>query len=222
MLYKILILSCIKLLTTNVIFSQNKVHFFDNVREIEINRYEDVKGTPYLYKEWRFADIIDNNGLIFENVKINYNGYTKNFEIRIDDRFIELNEKFYKRIEIMLSDKKRKDVFLSGVHEKFIEKFILVLFNKNNIMLLKDYEVGISEHEVQNVGKTVTFKKFVPITRYFMVSNDELIPIYLNKKSIRAYFEDKIDLDEFVKQNKIRMNSERDIIKILEYWINQD
>jgi len=178
-----------------------------------------VKGTPYLYKEWRFADIVDNNGLMFKNVKINYNGYTKNFEVRIDDRFIELNEKFYRRIEIILSDKKRKDVYLSGVHEKFKEKFILVLFNKINTMLLKDFEVGISEHEVQNVGKTVVFKKFVPITRYFIVSSDGLIPIYLNKKSIRSYFEDKIDLDDFAKENKIRMNSEGDIIKILEYWI---
>ncbi len=222
MLHKLLFLSFINLLTINAIFSQNKTHFFDNAREIKINRYEEVKGTPYIYKEWRLANIIDNNNLIFENVSLNYNGYTKNFEVRIDDQFIELNEKFYKRIDVLLPNKKEKEVYLRGVHEKFKEGFIRVLFNKDNIMLLKDFEARMIENVVQNVGIPETFRRFVPITKYFIKNNDELTPINLNKKSIQAYFENKIDLDDFVKKNKIKMKSEEDIIKILEYWINQD
>jgi hypothetical protein len=218
MLYKLLFLSCISLLTNNTVYSQIKTHFFDNTREIEINRYEDVKGTPYIYKEWRLANIIDSKDLIFEDVKINYNGYTENFEVRIDNKFIELDEKFYKRIDVLIPNNE-KEVYLPGVHEKLNKKFIRVLFKKDKIMLLKDFKARMIENVVQNVGKPETFKRFVPIKKYFILNTDELTPINLTKKSILAYFDNKIDLDDFVKKNKIKMKSEEDIIKILEYWI---
>ena len=73
---------------------------------------------------------------------------------------------------------------------------------------------------VQNVGKPEIFKRFIPITKYFIKNRYELTPINLNKKSIQAFFKDKIDLDDFVKKNKIKIKSEEDIIKILEYWVS--
>jgi len=86
-------------------------------------------------------------------------------------------------------------------------------------MLLKDYNTVMAEHVVQNVGKPVIFKRFAPRIWYFILNGNGLTPINLNKKSIQAYFENKINFDDFVKENKIKMNSEGDItfVKIFYY-----
>jgi len=61
-------------------------------------------------------------------------------------------------------DEKEKELYLRVVNEKFNDSFIRVLFDKDKIMLLKDYNSVMAEHVVQNVGKPVIFKRFAPRT----------------------------------------------------------
>ena len=83
----LLILCC-----STLLFSQRNDLLFTNSQSIDEDRYKDMDYSPYLFKEWVQDNITakSNTEEAIENVLLNYNGYTKNFEVRKDNRFIAL------------------------------------------------------------------------------------------------------------------------------------
>ena len=52
------------------------------------------------FDEWVTGSIMRNDAMIFEDLQLNYNGYTKTIEIVKDGKLIELDGKLYLRVDI--------------------------------------------------------------------------------------------------------------------------
>ena len=94
----ILLLSFFILFFSNLLNGQETDLLMVNSKKIDQKRYEDVKGNPYLYKKWKKGSIISADADVIENVLLNYNGESNSFEIKKDNRFIELDPRWYVRV----------------------------------------------------------------------------------------------------------------------------
>jgi hypothetical protein len=61
-------------------YTQNEKIIWENVKPIEANRYGKVKGSPFLFETFIEAKILTNNNLLINNISLNFNGYTHQFE----------------------------------------------------------------------------------------------------------------------------------------------
>ena len=74
----------------NLLFTQvvGKLHF---ITQIDDKRYENFKGSPYMFDDFLNAKIFDNQGEQFENIQLNFNGFTQNFERKFEGELYLLN-----------------------------------------------------------------------------------------------------------------------------------
>ena len=54
---------------------------FSNTKSIEKNRYPEIKGNPYYYKDFVSADMLLKNGGTVESILINFNAYEGDLEL---------------------------------------------------------------------------------------------------------------------------------------------
>lgn len=200
---------------------------FSNMETIDPNRYEDTRGNPYYFETWVTGSIIRNDGFIFENIKMNYNGYTKTFDVLAGHAIIELEEKMYLRVDIDAEVNQHQGhiimtddfAFQRNLHPRFDEGFVIILLNENTTMLVKEYWVDAANHEVQELGRTITYKRFNRKANYFIKSEGQLQPIRLKKKNVLETL-DRPEVEKFVEDNKIRLDSERELIEVVRFYAN--
>ncbi len=206
-------------ITINLASGQNFVDQFilENSKEISPTRYKGIKGSPYLFQNWVSGKIVNLDNEIFMVDEMNYNGYTQEIEIKQGNRYISLNENFYKRIEFnwngetfnyqRVLDRERPNTFLQ------------VLYKGKKLKLIKDFEIKLSERVVQDVGKKVEMKRFSAQHNYYLANFGELEEIKLKKKSIVKQLGKEVDA--FSKQNKIDLSTESGLVKVLEFYETQ-
>ena len=205
---------------------EKKAFKLTNSQPLKTNRYEDIKGSPYMFKDWVNATIVTNDLISYEDAYLNYNGYSKEFEIRQEGEYIELDRKFYLRIEIPGEKNERKIVpegqdklvFQKNVHRKFGDRMLIMIHLGKKAMVVKEFHVSISEKEHQDVGKTIVTKRFFREYNYYIVRGDELIPFKVKRKSLINVLGHKSELESFIKKNKYKVEEDADLRKILTYY----
>ena len=195
---------------------------------IDPNRYDDIKGSPYVFKNWLSADLIGKDKTVFNDLVVNLNGYSREFEIKRDnDKFIRLDEKWYSIIKIKRSsnpglfeaDWPEELIFYQGVHPRFGKRFVQALYQGKIFWLIKDSQMGLSEKEVNNVGKKVIFKRFVPKKYYYYKAGDKISSFSLKKKDILKLCADKKgNIEKLVKEKGLKYGSEADVITIFKFY----
>lgn len=208
------------------LFAQEDLVFMTNSKSIDEKRYEDIKYSPYFFDDWVVGNIIDEKGNPIKGLLMNYNGYSDNIEVKKGDKYIELDTKYYQSIEVLVSEnpkmKKRVDVekiiFKQKVHPRFRERLIQVLYEGKNISFLNDFDIVLSEKEVNNVGKAIQFKQFVKRNTYYILRDGELKAVKLTKRKLVEMLGEKEALDKFIKKERINFTSPRDIAKLIAYY----
>lgn len=199
---------------------------FLNGRKIDTTRYENFKGSPYYFKDFVKATIVSNTFSLFEDLDVNFNGYSQEFEVRRGDEFIELDKKWYVRIDI--DPEKNKDIldskdgekiiFQRGFHAKYLTRFGNILYNDQSIILIKDYLVSLSEKTINDVGKILEFKRFDPKTYYYLIVDGEAKLLKTNKKGIIKALGYKNELETFFKAEKIKFSQDEDLKKLAAFY----
>gem|GEM_PF-808811 len=219
------------LLTLTIVISvqgQQDTLFATNLKLFDNKRYEDIKGSPYLFSDWVKADIIRRDSFKFRDVMLNYNGDTHEFEVLQDGRYIELEQLWYKRIEVDPAKNKGvvevddKVVFLQGFHHEYVDRFALLAYEGEHVYLIKDFSAVLSEKKVQNVGKAIEFKRFTPRVKYALYHQGKITSIKLKKEEILNVLGHEKTAEDFLKANKIKKtNSEEKVIMLLKYLDDQ-
>ncbi len=208
-------------------FSQNSKVTIEGGQPIDPKRYADIKDSPYFFKDWVVGTVIASSIEKFDDVLVNYNGHTQDFEVKNGDKFIELDERRHKRVEILLEKNpgKFKDppvekwVFMSGIHEVFEDKYALLVYAGKSLVFLKDFSSGISEKTFQDVGRTINVKRFNNKEDLYFLLDGELIPFKLKKKVILEVLPElyKAKAETFVAENKSKLDSEEEVIALLKF-----
>jgi hypothetical protein len=206
----ILVLSC----TTKVI-AQRMVFF--NSKPVDTLRYVDVKGSPYLYQEWKKADITSRNGTFYDHVLLNYNGYTKKFEVSEQGIIVALDETLYDKIIVYLEDTDdgKKEWFLKGVHYDIATFFTNVIFNSEKVKLIRNFDVRLAESSYEVYGDVNIRKKFVQNRYYSILYNSKLHLVRHTKQKLSKIFENKELVYKILQENNLDISVEEDLIEFL-------
>ena len=204
---------------TSSVFAQ-KILSVENMQEWDPNRYENIQGSPYFFKNFCSGTIYDKNGEACQAEQLNLNGYTRNIEWRKGQKYIELDERLYPKIEITTRGKKGKTTtttFTITPHAPFKGKYVQLLYDGQKFKLYNDFFANISEHKVETPGKTETVARFAPKHRYFLLYNGQLDFIKLKKKNIFETLGHKKEIESFAKKNKLKIESPEGLVKILTF-----
>jgi len=197
-----------------------------NSETIDPHRYDAFKGSPYLFKKFVAATIVSHKGERIEVEQLNYNSYSHNVEVRKDDQFIELNPKKYIRVEIPIKGNPilekefgREQIFLhKNIHPSLKNKFSDLLYHGKNFVFLKDLHVALKDNEVNTPGALVAFKRFSEAGKYYILSDNKLKYIRLNKKQLIRTLGYRKELTAFIKKNKTDFKSDVAVIELMKYY----
>jgi len=196
--------------------SQNENLTLFNSQEIDENRYNEIKGSPYFFDEWKMGDIIGDNGQTVEDVLLNYNGYTEHFEVRTKGKYIQLDERLYQKISI--STDEATVVFQKSAHPDFPNKFVQVVHDGERVKLLKHFTVVLAESSVFNAGGRVDFKRFKPDRKYFVMTDGSPQPVSMRKKKIIELLGHEKEIERFAKTERIKIDTEEGLSTLLAFY----
>lgn len=211
----------------NISYAQTPVLLM-NSNKVDANRYDDYKGSPYLFKDFVPATIIDKDGDPIPVDLLNYNVYTNNIEVRKGNDFIELDAKNYLQIEVPVKGNKtlekiytrEKIVLQKSIHPSLMNKFSDLLYSGKNIVFYKDIHVALNENKVNTPGGSVTNKRFSEVGKYYLIDINakEKTPLKLSKKQIIKTLGFKKDFENYFDKNKVDLKSDVDLIQLFTFY----
>lgn len=197
-----------------------------NSKSIDESRYDDIRNDPYYFNEWVIANIITNSGNVIKEVPLNFNGYSKEFEIKKGERFIELDTRGLKRIEVpvALNSGKIKGssesmiVFRPMHPTRFSNNFGIFIYEGAKLELVQEFRIVIDSKTINDVGKIREFKAFAKKSNYYLFSGEEHQLIKLKKKPLLKSLEHPKELEAFMKKHKTDLNAHDDLRALFEYY----
>ena len=200
---KKIIATAVFLLSSYCLIGQAQISFI-NALKIDPDVYDDIAGTPYLFKDWRTGSIISYLDTLEVNLDMNYNGYTKSFEIRKGDQFILLDEEYYQ--EVLINNPDNPDYpyhFTKYAPGDLSGNWTMVYEEGEKYSLYRTFLAGLTEDEIQDVGKTIKVRTFQNKRTYYLATDGEIKIIRLKKKSLKSAFGKSYD--EIMKKNKFKL-----------------
>ncbi|KNB62444.1 hypothetical protein [Chryseobacterium sp. Hurlbut01] len=179
-------------------------------------KYDEISGSPYIDKNFRDAKIAES----YQNTPIRYNSYKDELEFKNNDEIMILpKESKFERVEIISP----KQVFVykslegepPGYYIELVRgKFSLYKKLKTNFV---DVSPATTPY---GSDKPAYFSTVTPV--YYIVANGHAIKKPKNQKQIIDLLPDKKEaLSSFFKENKIKLDKEEDLKKIVTF-LNQN
>ena len=152
-----------------------------NSQSLEDNPYEGVEGSPFYFETWQ-------KGIIYptstnepvQEVLLNFNGYTRNFEIKKGSRYIVLDEKYYNKVEV--NNDKKLLVFETGLLPKRKGQFVKLVYQGTDFYVLQDFYVNLITREKERYAGNIEVQKFVKRPAYHFVYNEKAKFFKLKRK----------------------------------------
>ena len=200
-----------------MIMSNSKVYAKD--------RYKDTKGSPYFFNDWVIAEVYNQSGDTYKGLKLNYNVYEEFFEILDGEKYIVLDPTYYWCVKVdkeinpsQLKDSQDSVIFIRGLLENNERKFVHIIYNGSRVKLIRDPYAAESVKTIQNVGQTITNRRFNRKDTYFFLIDGEYSAVRLKKKEVINRLGHKKELEAFIKDNKLKMKKDEDYEVLLAYY----
>jgi hypothetical protein len=187
-----------------------------NSQEIKTDRYDNILGSPFLFEDDVFLDIISRNGALYKNLIGNYNGFDQGVEIYNGEKRIKLDKSQFTVIKFINSDSTLNDLMLiKGAHPKYPEKLIIQLFRGQKYSLLMEYHFRIKQQKLSNYGKQIVLKEFEFAPIYYLQIDNNWNKIKLTEKCILRKIDNRRKGNEILKKHSFHLNSESEVIQFL-------
>ena len=189
---------------------------FENLQKFNETAEVDYDGSPYLNKEFVSGKIILANGMEYKNIMLRYNIYNDEFEFSNKNKVLALKKD------------PQFSAFVIGEKEFCYKKFLLKERPKESYLLkiiggefslyLK-YNIVLREEEEPKPFQEARKPNFVLQNPYFLIGSEEKgIVVIKNLKDFYKSYPDIEDLvRDFAGQEKLKLKSERDYIKLVSY-----
>ena len=187
-----------------------------NIQEIDEDRYENIRGFPFIWEDWQAGIVINNKGESVEAEKINFNAHTQTFEVKKGTRFIELATEDQQ--EVIITSPEGPLTFKKEIHPDLPLEFNQLLYKGASLQLVKSTEKEISTKVFQNVGKKVTVEQFVKRETFYLIEKGELRRLKISKKALLKELEQSKKLDSYIKKNKLKIKNDEDLVKLFAYY----
>ncbi len=179
---------------------------------------EPIKGSPYLFENWYNDSKIYTNERIYKIGSFNYNIAKERFEAKIsEDSVLVISTGNINQVKI-------NNVVLKPYYESERDRFTFFeeVGHMNNNLILKKYVVKIKEGNFNPMTqKKISPDRYVNEEYLYIADNKTklLKRLKLKKSSIINLIdsENKQEVLEFVKSNRLKYNNLSDVQKILDY-----
>ena len=186
---------------------------FSNSKAIDEHRYQGVKGSPYQYDHWAKARVFTLQGDAIKVDHLNINGYSAEIEIRQKDRFIELDQILYSRIEVEYDG--ATAVFVRNPKAKGNAKFVELIHEGIKMKCVRHFVVPMLDFEINNVGRTEKIKKFRPKFTYIFIKEGSSTEMAIKEKSLIAFLGFKKELGAIMSKSKFKKDKLSHLKEIL-------
>lgn len=175
-------------------------------------KYSDISGIPYYSAGFVRAKVGDTPNY----VSIRYNTFLDSIEIMADNTVYEIpREESYPKFTFEGTNEK---LVLVNSGDEFAGYFFEVATGKNRLLkkVTTKYYDAIPAPNTMIAGSPARFETLKPI--YFIKTETGLIKIPKHAKDLAVSLPDQKDsVNEFLKTNKIKTNSEADLIKLTQF-----
>lgn len=212
---KIIIANIAIILSTSFFNAQQNYKMFTGPLASINKDYEkaehNVIGTPYFNLNFISATIGESQ----DSLPIRYDAYIDQVETLVDDKVYELpkNEKF--------ATLKFKGSNITIVYLKEDNGYFFRLVDGKNQLLKKEkVKVEVVKPSIEpNSTIKDGYSKFERVNpTYFIKTEKNLIKIPKNEKELMSYFpEQKNEIENFIKTNKIKIKQEESMIKLVKF-----
>ena len=194
---------------------------FQDAEKYDEKRYADIKGSAYLFEDFIDGYITGADGVLYDKVSINYNGFEEAFEIKQGDQFITLDEQYYSEIKVVKPGQQDTMTFIRGVHPIFKGRFIELIYRSENATVVRRHYVGLSETTVNNIGRKEEFKRFLKKREIRLVTGTgakDIKTLKHNKKKLLQTLGHKKELEAHIKDQKIDISSNEGLAALIQKW----
>ena len=211
-------LSLLLSLSLSTLFAQESDLLLTNSQPINSDRYKGIKGDPYMFDEWRRGKIISEDADAIENVLLNFNGQTNGFEIKQGDKYIELDPSWYLRVVVEGEKEGEKIVFQKNFYAPLNNKFTRIVYKGKTVTVVEDFKSKVEKKVINNVGKNEEIKTFYNRKNYFLIKDKKPVLFRTKKKSLLPMLGMEKELESYMKKEKLKLNSEKDLIQLLTHY----
>lgn len=200
---------------TNQMFGDNAT--FSGIKSStgRVLTYDDISGTPYPNKNFATAKI----GTSDQRILVRYNSYNDEVEFKKDDQILSLlKTPEYSRVEIISP---KQTLVLLETNDDLSGYFFEITSGKNSLYkkIKTKFIDAVPAATSYSTDKPAFFKTSDPV--YYIKTENNFIKKPKNQKEIiEALPNLKNQINAFIKENKIKLNKEEDLIKLVNF-LNQ-
>lgn len=174
-----------------------------------------TEGNVYLFPKWiDRARLLTKTGKNYTIIGLNYNIQSDSFEVKISkDSIFKIDSNNIKEINANGSVFKKNDI--KGIDNSFVE----VLYESENISLLKKYNLRLLKGKLNPLDGSRTPDKYQIYDHFYYYQNEMIKKIRLNKKNILPLFKEKSSIiEDYVKKHKLSYKNDYDLAKMLKFY----
>lgn len=190
-------------------------YLYELSRKVDPDRYSEVRGEPYRYKEFGRVVLYDITLNTYVVDSANLNGFTSQFEYYSDGILRELLPGNFIRAEAF-NEEGTAHKYAHGINPKFRDRYAQIVYKGDNIVATMVYDVINDEKVVQDVGRTIKLRRFSAKSLNFAMVDGEMVTITLSPKKLASDLGFKKELGNFIKAEKLKPGKQADLIRIYE------
>lgn len=203
---------------------------FVNSQDVDPKRYEDFKGSAMLFDDYVKGTIVDDAGQELKDVNVNFNTFTENIEVKVDDsRYIVLNPVTHPKVTITDPEaRKQLDLeFLDELvikkilHPKMKDKYALSVFEGKGYQLLRYFKSSVITNKKEIPGETVKIQRFNLNDVLVLFDHGHKIDFNLKKKSMKNNLPDKFEIQKRIKRKRNNVVSYEGLVDIIKELIEK-
>ncbi|MGQ1908557.1 hypothetical protein ACT3CE_02095 [Marinifilum sp. RC60d5] len=201
------------LLDINSFSSEVRISQLEHLNNLKVN----YDGSPFFTENWETGKVIFTNEQSVD-YKLHYNIYTQEFWIKNDKNEIRKlkQTKDISRITILNSNFK----FINYYEDNKPKSSIMESLVDKPVGLLKMYHCKLIPGDKNvNTYSGPTKSRFSKKTDYYYIENENIKLLPTKKKEFLEYFRnDQQKITRYIKQHKLKLKKEKDLIKIFEFY----
>lgn len=190
-------------------------YLYEVSQAVDEQRYAEVRGTPYRYKEFGRIIIYDITLNKYVLDSANLNGFTSQFEYYTDGVLRELLPGNFIRAEVT-DQEGETHKYARGINYKFRDRYAEIVYKGDNVVATMIYDVKNDEKVVQEPGKTLKLRRFNAKSLHFAMVDGEMVALVMTPKRIAKDLGFQKELGAFIKAEKLKPAKRADLIKIYE------
>jgi len=196
------------------------------VARVYDTRYQGVKGTPYLYEDWRLGDIIFTDSLLAKNELFKLDLYNNELILFKDKKDSFLLDKSKVLMFVLQSNEPNQYFFFKkmNVNEETYKsnfKYLQVLFDKKiKLYALRGKELLKADY-IGAYSANRPYDELLDEDFFYIQKPNEsiLTKLRLNKKNLMKFVDNyKNEMEEYTKKHNLDLKIEAHAIQFLEYF----